>query len=169
MEQYMTFVTLDTWTLIFTWANLLILFLLVKKLFFKPMQKMLSAREEEINSQYSKADEAKNDAENMRKAYEEKIAGAHKEATDILSAAVSHAEARSDAIVREAEEKALGMIERAEKNIEAQRQSAFMELKSDVSSMAVDIAKKIIEKDIDQKDHEELINKALDGLGGSDE
>jgi F0F1-type ATP synthase membrane subunit b/b' len=35
--------------------------------------------------------------------------------------------------------------------------------------MAVDIARKIIEKDIDKKDHEELINKALEGLGGSDE
>lgn len=165
----LSFVTLDTWTLIFTWVNLFILFLLVKKLFFKPMQKMLSAREEEINAQYSKADKAIKDAEEMRKSYEAKIEGAREEAAGIVSDAVNSAELRSRAIVKEAEEKATGMIERAEKNINAQKESAFMELKNDVSSMAVDIAKKIIQKDIDEKDHEELINKALEGLGGSDE
>ena len=61
------------------------------------------------------------------------------------------------------------MIERAEKNIEAQREAAFNGIKNDVAQMAVDIARKIIEKDIDENDHEELINKALEGLGGSDE
>ena len=37
MEKYLAFVTIDVWTLIFTWANLLILFLLMKKFFFKPI------------------------------------------------------------------------------------------------------------------------------------
>ena len=76
---------------------------------------------------------------------------------------------RSDAIVKEAEEKAAGMIERAQKNIDAQRDAAYADIKKEVGTMAVDIARKIIEKDIDKKDHEELINKALEGLGGSDE
>ncbi len=165
MEQYLSFVTLDTWTLIFTWVNLFILFLLVKKLFFKPMQKMLAAREAEINAQYSKADEAQNHAETMKKEYEEKISHAQEKANSIITDAVSNASLRSDAIVKEAEEKAQGMIERAQKSIEAQKEAALTELKSDVSSMAVDIAKKIIEKDINEKDHEKLIDKALEGLG----
>ena len=165
----LSFVTLDTWTLIFTWVNLLILFLLVKKLFFKPMQRMLEARGAEIEADYSKAKNAQEEADKIREEYEAKIAGAKEEANQIVSDAVESAALRSDTIIKEAEEKATGMIERAEKNIEAQKASAYMELKSDVSSMACDIAKKIIEKDIDKKDHEELINKALEGLGGSNE
>ena len=165
MEQYLSFVTLDTWTLIFTWVNLLILFLLVKKLFFKPMQKMLAAREAEIHAQYSKADEAQNKAETLKKEYEEKISKASDEANSIISDAVSNASLRSDTIVKEAEEKAQGMIERAQKSIDAQREAAFIELKGDVSAMAVGIAKKIIAKDINEKDHEMLIDKALEGLG----
>lgn len=169
MEQYLSFVTLDTWTLIFTWVNLLILFLLVKKLFFKPMQKMLSDRNAEIEADYAKAKEAQEEADKMRGDYEALMENAEESASKIISDAVASANLRSNAIVKEAEEKADNMIERAQKNIEAQKSSAYMELKSDVSSMAVDIAKKIIEKDIDEKDHEELINKALEGLGGSDE
>ena len=163
------FVTLDMWTLIFTWVNLFILFLIVKKLFFKPMQKMLSDREAEIKASYDRAEEKEEAAEKIRSGYEEKMASAHLEAEKIVSDAAKNAELRSGAIVHEAEEKASAMIERAQKSIEAQRESAFSELREDVSSMAVDIAKKIIEKDINEKDHERLIEKALEGLGGSNE
>lgn len=162
----LNFVSLDTWTLIFTWLNLLILFLIVKKLFFKPMQKMLSEREKEISSSYERADAREKEAEDLKASYEEKISHAEGEAEKIVSNAVAGAEARSGAIVKEAEEKASAMIERAQKSIEAQRETAFSELKEDVSSMAVEIAKKIIERDIDEKDHERLINEALEGLGG---
>ena len=163
------FVDLNMWTLIFTWVNLFILFLIVKKLFFKPMQKMLSDREAEIKASYDRAEEKEEAAEKIRSGYEEKMASAHTEAEKIVSDAVSNAELRSGAIVHEAEEKASAMIERAQKSIEAQKESAFSELREDVSSMAVDIAKKIIEKDINEKDHERLIKKALEGLGGSNE
>lgn len=169
MTENLSFVTLDTWTIIFTWINLLILFLLVKKLFFKPMQKMLAERENEIKASYDKADAAAVEAESMRASYEEKLKNAKEEASKIVSDAVNNATLRSDIIVKEAEEKASDMIERAQKSIDAQTESAMRELKGEVSSMAVDIARKIIKKDIDEKTHEELINSALEGLGGSDE
>lgn len=169
MDQYLSFVTLDTWTLIFTWVNLFVLFLIVKKLFFKPIQKMLSEREKEIRSSYDNADKAEKEAEELRISYEEKISSSKDEAAKIVSEAVANASLRSESIVKEAQTEASNMIERAQKSIEAQKEAAFEELKDDVSSMAIDIAKKIIEKDINEKDHEELINKALEGLGGSDE
>ncbi len=169
MDQYLSFVTIDTWTLIFTWVNLFVLFLIVKKLFFKPIQKMLSEREKEIRTSYDNADKAEKEAEELRISYEEKISSSKDEAAKIVSEAVANASMRSESIVKEAQSEASGMIERAQKSIEAQKEAAFEELKDDVSSIAVDIARKIIEKDINEKDHEELINKALEGLGGSDE
>lgn len=169
MEQYLSFVTLDIWTLVFTWVNLLILFFLVKKLFMKPIEKMLEERNAEIEADYSKAKTAQEDADRMRSEYEEKLAASHTEAEKIVSDAVASANLRGDAIVKEAEEKATGMIERAEKNIAAQHSAAMADIKGEIGQMAVDIAKKLIEKDIDTKDHEELIDKALEGLGGSDE
>ncbi len=164
--ENLSFVTLDTWTLIFTWVNLFILFLLVKKLFFKPMQKMLAERNAEIEADYSKARDAQEAADKMRKEYSVKIENAQSEASKIVSDAVESANMRSATIVRDAEEKASEIMERAQKNIEAQKTSAIKELKEEVSSMAVDIAKKIIERDIDEKDHEAIIDKALEGLGG---
>lgn len=169
MGEYLSFVTLETWTLIFTWVNLFILFLLVKKFFFKPINKMLEERRAEIESDYGKARKAREAADEVREKYENAMNGAKEEAAKIVSDAVNSASLRSGAIVKEAEEKAEGMIERAQKSIEANKNAAFTELKDDVSSMAVDIARKIIQKDIDEKDHEALIASALEGLGGSDE
>ncbi len=165
----MPFISVDTWTLIFTWVNLLILFFIVKKLFMKPIQKMLEDRNAEVQSVYAGADAAEKEANEMKDTYEKKLSGAEEEAAQIVSNAVESASNRSDSIVKEAEDKAAGMIERAQKTIEAQKESAYAELKGDVSSMAVEIAQKIIEKDIDESDHEKLIAEALEGLGGSDE
>ena len=50
MGEYLSFVTIDVWTMIFTWANLLILFLLMKKFLFGPVRRIIEKREEEINS-----------------------------------------------------------------------------------------------------------------------
>ncbi|MCD8047994.1 MAG: F0F1 ATP synthase subunit B [Clostridia bacterium] len=165
----MPFISVDTWTLIFTWVNLLILFFIVKKLFMKPIQKMLDDRNAEVQSVYAGADAAEKAANEMKDTYEKKLSGAEEEAAQIVSNAVESASNRSDSIVKEAEDKAAGMIERAQKTIEAQKESAYAELKGDVSSMAVEIAQKIIEKDIDESDHEKLIAEALEGLGGSNE
>lgn len=165
----MGFVSLDTWTLIFTWVNLLILFLLVKKLFFKPIQNMLAARSAEIESDYKKATEAEKRASEMKQEYEDKLSKAQEEAGRIVSDAVENASMRSEGIVKEAEEKASDMISRAQKSIEAQKEAAFNDLQGEISSMAISIAKKVIEKDIDEKDHQKLIDSALEGLGGSDE
>ena len=44
----MEFVSIDTWSLIFTWVNLFILFLIMKKLLFKPVMNMIESREKEV-------------------------------------------------------------------------------------------------------------------------
>ena len=68
----MEFVSIDTWTLIFTWVNLLILFLIMKKLLFKPVMNMLHQREQEVGAMYEKAESAQKNAEDMEKEYTKK-------------------------------------------------------------------------------------------------
>ena len=62
MNEYLPFVSIDTWTMIFTWANLLILFLLLKKFLFKPVTKILDERAEEIENSYKQAEETNDKA-----------------------------------------------------------------------------------------------------------
>ena len=139
MNEYLPFVSIDTWTMIFTWANLLILFLLLKKFLFKPVTKILDERAEEIENSYKQAD-------------------------GIIKSAVETADRRSESIVNEANEKVRYIMEKSQKQIEQDKQNAVTDAKREIASMAVDAAEKIIGKKLTDSDDEELISDIIDRM-----
>lgn len=165
MEKYLAFVTIDVWTLIFTWANLLILFLLMKKFFFKPIKNILKQREDEINSLYEKANSSSTEAEKLKEEYENRLKDAKKEASEIVGNAVKNAEARGNAIVDDAKKEARGILDKAEREIEQEKTAAVNEIKGDISNLAVNIAQKVIEKDLKKEDHEKMIDDIISKMG----
>ncbi len=165
MGKFLDFVSIppDVWSLIFTWCNLLILFLLVKKFLFKPVQNILNQRDAEVREMYEKAEEAEKNAQSLEAEYSEKLGGAKEEAGRIMQEATKSARARGDEIVGEAQAKAAGLISRAEAQIEREREAAVGELRAQVADMAVAIAGKVIEKEIDPADHARLVEDFLSG------
>ena len=55
--------------------------------------------------------------------------------------------------------------DRANKDIAQEREKVMNELKNDISSIAILAASKVIEEDIDQSKHEEMINKFIEEVG----
>ena len=164
MDKYLDFVSIppDIWSLIFTWCNLLILFLLVKKFLFKPVQNILKQREQEVVEMYDKAEAAQKNAEAMEAEYTEKLADAKNEAGRIMQNATRNAQLRSEEIIHEAEEKAQSTMTKAEARIEQERKNALAQLQGQVADMAVAIAGKVIEKELDPKEHEKLVAGFID-------
>lgn len=169
MDKYLDFVAIppDIWSLIFTWCNLLILFLLVKKFLFKPVQKILAQRDAEVKEMYDSAHAAEENAKAMEAEYTEKLRGAKEEAGRIMQEATKNARERGDEIVGEAQAKAAGMITKAEAQIAQERKAAVSEIQAQVADMAVAIAEKVIEKEIDPKTHarlvQDFINSEVEG------
>ncbi|MDO4744817.1 MAG: F0F1 ATP synthase subunit B [Clostridia bacterium] len=161
----MDFVSIDTWTIIFTWINLLILVLIMKKLLFKPIMNMLAQREEEVNSMYKQAEEAQQNAENLEKDYTQKLSVAKEEAARIMKDTVREATLKGEEIVSDAQNKAAAVLSKAHKEIERERLSAVNEIKSDIASIAVSVAEKVIEKDINESDYERLVEEFINGSG----
>lgn len=159
------FVSVHIWTIIFTWINLIILVLIMKKLLFKPVSNMLKAREEEVSAMYEKAETAQKNAEDLESEYSQKLSSAKEEASRIMKEATLQATAKGEAIVSEAKKEAADTINKAQKEIERERQTAVREIKSDIASIAVSVAEKVIEKDLDAKDHERLVEEFIEGLG----
>ena len=85
MENYLSFVTIDVWTLIFTWGNLIILYLLMKKLLFKPVTAILEKRRQDVESVYNDASVAQQEAQKLKTEYETKVSEASFEASRIIS------------------------------------------------------------------------------------
>ncbi len=161
----MEFVSLDTWTLIFTWVNLFILFLIMKKLLFKPVTKMLEQRENEVSSMYEKAESAQKNAEQLEGEYTQKLSEAKEEAQRIMKDATDAANKKGEQIVSDAQQKASAAIAKAQREIEREKLSAVSEIKKDIASIAVSVAEKVIEKDINEKDYERLVEEFIESSG----
>ena len=104
-------------------------------------------------------------AEALRDEYEKRIADAKAEASDIVKSATRKAQLHGEEIVRDAQSQASRLMEKADAQIEQEKKKAMNELKNEISGIAVDIASKVVEREIDAKDHEALISEFIKGVG----
>ena len=165
LEKFEAFVGVNPWTMIFAWLNLLILYLFLKKLAFNPLKNMIDSRQKEIHDMYSDAEESKKTAEELKADYEEKISHATEESEEILKSAVRRAQLKEEEILRAADAEAARTLERAEEQIELEKKRALNDVKNEVSSMAIGIASAVIERDVDEDKHRELIDDFINNMG----
>lgn len=165
LNGFESFVGVNFWTMIFAWCNLLILYIVLKKILFKPIKKMIDSRQKEIDDMYSNAESAEAEADRLKGEYEEKISGAKEESEEILRTAQRRATLREEEIIKDAQIEASRILERAEEQIELERRRAVNEVKDEVSEMAISIAEAVIERDISEDEHKELIDSFIEKMG----
>lgn len=165
MEQFQGLVALAPWSFIFTICNLLILMAGVKHFLFKPVQEVLEKRAKEVEDTYTQAETAKTDAITMQTEYRQRLADAKAEANEIVKAANVTAAAQAEQLVDEAQKEAVALKRRAEQDIETERRKAAMELKGDISQLALTLAGKVVEKELDESTQQDLIDGFLSDLG----
>ena len=146
-------------------GNLLILMLILKKFLFKPVQKILKRREEEVAKIYSDADDALAKANEDKNTYEQKMMGAKQEADNLIKTATERAKQESSEIVAAARSEAERRLKNADEDIELAKRKAADEMKNSISEMVIGIAEQVVEKEIDADAHSALIDEAIDGLG----
>ena len=165
LDKFEAFVGVNFWTMIFAWCNLLVLYLFLKKLLFKPIKNMIDSRQKEIDDMYSDAENSRSSAASLKAEYEEKIERANEESEEILKKAVRKAQLREEEILAEANEKAQKTLERATEQVELEKKRAINEVKNEVSDMAISIAEAVIERDVKEDEHKDLIDRFIDRIG----
>ena len=163
--EVQAFISIAPWTMFFMWINLLILMVAFKKYLFKPVCDILEKRKAEIEGHYQQAEEAEQTAKAMKASYEERMAGAREEADRVIRTATESANALSANIVDDARAQADQIRRRAETEIEMERRKAFDEVKGELSGIALDIARQVIEREVSEKDHEAFIDDFIKNVG----
>ena len=163
--NYQSLVDFQYWTFIAQICNLFLQIYLFKRFLFKPIQKIIAKRQEEVNQIYTEADKKLTSAEEMKKEYEQSLGTAREEAEAITARAVSSARVQSEAMLQQAQQEAAAMRQKATREIELERRKAMNEVKGDVSRLSVQIASKIARKEIREKEHAELIDSFIEELG----
>ena len=165
VDKFEAFVGVNPFTMLFAWANLLILYLFLKKLLFKPVKNMIDSRQKEIDDMYSDADSSREAASLLKSEYEQKLEKASEESEQILKTAVRKAQLREEEIIAEANGKAARILERAEEQVELEKKKAINDIKDEVSGMAISIASAVIERDVKADEHQKLIDDFINNMG----
>ncbi len=159
------FLSIDLHTIIPNWLNLLILFLVFKHFLFKPVNKILESRKQEVANTYKEADEAKENAKALETEYSEKLANAKEESAEIVKAATRKAQLRSDEIIADAKAEAKAVVDNAHDQIEREKKIAVNQIKDEITDIALSAASAVVEKEINRQDNERLIESFIDGVG----
>lgn len=163
--MYDSFVWMSAWNILVTICNTLITFLIVRHFLFKPVRKMLAARENEVKNMYDQAETDRAQAAAMKADYAASIANAKDEAAKITQTATRRATIRSEEIVGEATRQATELKRKAEVSIEQERKKAMNEIKDEIAGLSVMIASKVVERDIKEDDHKRMIEEFIDKVG----
>ena len=153
------------WTFVAQICNLFIQLWLIKKFLFKPISEVLEKRQKMTDDELKGAREAKEKADAMKKEYESSLSNAQAEAANIVSSAQKEAISKADKIVKDAEDQAAQVKARAEADIEQEKKKAINEAKDTIGGLAMDIAGKVVEKEINENDHKKLIDEFINNVG----
>lgn len=159
------FLSIDVGSLIFTLCNTLILFLVIKHFLFGRVNKILDARKADVTQTYQKADDTMKNAQKLESDYNNLMANAKEESAEMIKAATKKAQVRSDEIIEQARTDANAMKNKAAAEIEREKKRAESQIKGEISELAVQIAEKVVEKEINSSDHERLINEFIENVG----
>ena len=161
----MDIISVNLWDILISFANLLIMYLILKRVLFKPVQKMFETRKNQVDSIYAEASESREQAVSMKQEYEAKMASARAEADGLVRSAVQTAQKRSDAIVAEASSQASHLKQKAEEEIAKEKRQMLQDVRGEISDIAVSIASKVVEREISAQDHQDFVDEFIRNVG----
>lgn len=163
--MFQELVGIAPWTVIFTLCNLALTMFIFKRFLWKPVQEIVAKRKALAQAQLTEAAEAKAEALAIKSRYEENMTKAKKEADEIVAKAQKTAALRGEEMIQNAQAQVAEMKQKAEKDIALERKKAVNEVKDEIGSLAMEIASKVIQREIDAKDHKALIDECIRNVG----
>ena len=165
MELYQALITLDGWTFLAQICNLMIQLVIFKKFLLKPIKQVIADRKAKADSEIADAQKLRTEAEAMKAEYEQNLQNARTEANQIVAAAQKTATARSEELLGEARAQAAALKQKAEADIAQERKKAVNEVKDEIGGIAMEIASKVVEREIREEDHRDLIDEFIKNVG----
>jgi len=149
--------------LLFEVINLLILFVAFRFVLFKPVQKIIAARQEEADEEYKKAAAARDEADALKTEYENNIRSIEDERKQVMREARKNANEEYSKTIEEAAKKAQQIHEEARIDAEHQKEQILKKVEGEIADMVVDATSKIVAGKTDnQALYDEFLNKAGD-------
>ena len=163
--EYLSIISVNFWQIVISLINLLIIYLILKKFLFKPVQKVMTERRSQVDRMYSDANESRSAANEMKQEYEHRLATARQEADTMIRTAAQTAQQKGDQIVADAKAQASYTKQKAEAEIELQKQQMLKDVQGEISDLAVSIASKVVEKEVSRQEYDGFVDDFIRNVG----
>ena len=163
--MFESFLGVNPWTALFILLNTLTIFFVAKKFLFKPVMKIITDRQQEIDNMYADAGAAKEQAQQLQESYQQKLSAAQETSDRIVKEAVARGQSREEQIIRDANAQAAAIMDKASQDIAQEKKKAINDAKNEISDLAMAIAGKVVERELKQADQADLIDGFIRELG----
>ncbi|PTM56754.1 F0F1 ATP synthase subunit B [Desmospora activa] len=157
--------SIELGTMLFQLGAFLVLMLLVSRFALRPIMSTMEERQNHIENQISQAEKNREEAEKLAAEQREALKQARQEAQEILERAKSQKEREAEKILQEANTRAQKIIEDATAEINREKEKALHDLQAQVGGLSVALASKMIEKELSEKEHSQLVDRYLKQVG----
>ena len=144
-----------------------VIFFFFSKWVLPRMNQVLDDRRQKIQGQLEEAERTRSDADRQLAEYRAQLGNAREESNRIIEEARKTADQLRKDIQDKAEEEARNTVARAQDEIRAERDRVFQELRTQVGEIAVDLAGRVVNKELDTTAHERLIDEYIDQVAES--
>ena len=149
-------------TQVFAAINFLVLYWLLRKFLFKPVTEFLQKRTSMIKDNIDKAEKDRQEANQLKNEYAQKLQAAEAKADRIVNKARERADIEYKKIIESAKKEAQETIECARLEIENPKEKYAKHLKSHIASIALTAASKVTKENMDSEKNLKLVEKFLE-------
>ena len=144
--------------IVFHMLNIVVLFVLLRALLYKPVRKFMDDRSAAVQSRLDEAQQLCEDGEQLHKEYLNQLAHADEKADELMAEHEKHAEEVAARIVHKAEEEAAERVRQSTEHIRQKEREAVVRQQVQIADMAVALAGKLLQREVRPEDQQAAID-----------
>jgi|AGTN01.1.fsa_nt_gi ATP synthase, F0 subunit b len=145
--------------------NAVILFFVLKFLLYKPILKFMKKREQSFTDKTDTLDTREKELIQQKQQYDQLMMGAQAQAAAIITKSNEMARDHAKELIDDAKEQSREMVLRARKEIAIEKEQTQLEMKSEIVDMAVQIAEKVLKREVSKEDNKKIIDEFFERVG----
>jgi F-type H+-transporting ATPase subunit b len=154
-------VQLDPGLFIWTIVTFLVLLTLLAKFAWGPLLAALESRQNAIRKSLDDAQQARQELERLNQESAQIIRQARVDAEAIVTKSRADADRQREELRQKARTEADGIVKNAERQIQLETQRALQQIRHEAIDLSVQIASKLLQRNLTREDNERLIEDAL--------
>ena len=141
--------------------------LIAKKFFWDKLLAYIQKRQDMIQDNIDSSVRIKEEAQSIKERYDEKMKNAGKEAHAILESARASAAQEKQQILNQTQDEVVRLKKQAQEDIERDKRNAQKDMKEAIGSVALEISKKLLKKEVDEQEQKKYIDDFIDEAGSA--